>query len=51
MYTCGKLVRTHPNGRINYEGQETRADGAALGADAALQAANMLDKAALEQEV
>ena len=28
MYTVGTLERVHPNGRINYEGFETNADGA-----------------------
>lgn len=28
MYTRGELVRVHPNGRINYEGEETTAYGA-----------------------
>lgn len=46
MYTVGEIVRVHPNGRINYKGQLTRADGAAVSADAAMDAARALDKVA-----
>lgn len=38
MYTRGKLVKVHPNGRINYEGEITTAYGADLKADAASKA-------------
>ena len=30
MYTVGEISRVHPNGRINYVGQETLADGERL---------------------
>ena len=43
LYTRGDIIKIHPNGRINYEGQPTRADGAEVGADKALDAS-------LEQE-
>jgi hypothetical protein len=40
LYTRGTLRKVHPNGRINYEGEETTAYGADLGAhDAAMAAA------------
>lgn len=43
MYTVGRLRRIHPNGRINYEGEPTSADG--LGLEEAAQA-EWLDAAA-----
>ena len=43
LYTVGKLLRVHPNGRINYEGQSTLADGSN---ESAIQAS----KASLEIE-
>lgn len=46
MYCHGELLRIHPNGRINYVDQPTRADGAAVGAEKALQAAIKLDQMA-----
>lgn len=39
MYTRGELLRVHPNGRINYKGEETTAYGADLLSDAAASAA------------
>lgn len=39
LYTRGTLLQVHPNGRINYVGEETTAYGADLGADAAARAA------------
>jgi hypothetical protein len=39
MYTRGDLHRVHPNGRINYKGEETTAYGADLLSDAAAKAA------------
>lgn len=35
---AGQLLRVHPNGRINYEGFPTRADGADEDAEAAMEA-------------
>ena len=35
MYTRGELLKVHPNGRINYKGDETTAYGADLHSDAA----------------
>jgi hypothetical protein len=46
MYTVGKVVRVHPNGRINFEGLPTEADGRDLAAERALDAARRLDEAA-----
>jgi mannose-6-phosphate isomerase-like protein (cupin superfamily) len=45
MYTRGELVKIHPNGRINYKGEETTAYGADLKADAAARASNAKDEA------
>ena len=39
MYTRGELIKVHPNGRINYKGEETTAYGADLLSDAAAKAA------------
>jgi hypothetical protein len=39
LYTRGSLLQVHPNGRINYAGEETTPYGADLGADAAAEAA------------
>ena len=39
MRTRGELLRVHPNGRINYVGEETTAYGADLHSDAAARAA------------
>ncbi|KAL7470514.1 hypothetical protein ACHAXS_010768 [Conticribra weissflogii] len=38
MYTRGELLKVHPNGRINYRGEETTAYGADLKSDAAAEA-------------
>jgi hypothetical protein len=46
LYTTGDLVKVHSNGRINYKGQITRADGADLQADKAFDAAQKLKAAA-----
>lgn len=43
MYTKGVLFKVHPNGRINYEGDETTAYGADLQADAAAKASRAKD--------
>jgi hypothetical protein len=50
MYTYGDFVRIHPNGRINYRGEETRADGADVNAVRAQRAADALDRAAAADE-
>lgn len=51
MYPVGELRRIHPNGRVNYEGQLTEADGREPGADRAKRAAQELSSAALEADV
>lgn len=43
MYTLGKIVKVHPNGRINYEGQLTEADGSDINAAAAISASRRID--------
>lgn len=43
LYTVGTLTKIHHNGRINYEGQATFADGRDLKADKAFQAAKQLE--------
>jgi hypothetical protein len=48
MYTIGEITTIHPNGRINYKGQPTRADGSDIKSLEALEAAKVLDKAASE---
>eukprot|EP00984_Skeletonema_dohrnii_P034805 scaffold33699_cov167-Skeletonema_dohrnii-CCMP3373.AAC.3 len=45
MYTRGKLVKVHPNGRINYQGEETTAYGADLKSDMAARAAKRKEDA------
>ena len=45
MYTRGEMVKIHPNGRINYKGEETTAYGADLKADAAARASIDKDEA------
>ena len=45
MYTRGELLKVHPNGRINYKGEETTAYGADMHSDAAALAARQKDKA------
>ena len=50
MYTRGKLVKVHTNGRINYEGEVTTAYGADLSSYAAAQA-QMAKEAAEERLV
>ena len=46
LYTAGKLVKVHTNGRMNYEGQITHADGRDLKADRAFEASVALKEAA-----
>ena len=38
MYPWGRVARVHENGRINYEGMETRADGSDVDGEAAVAA-------------
>lgn len=46
LYTVGKIVKIHNNGRINYEGQRmTKDDGSDEGAEAALLASIQLEEA------
>ena len=45
MYTRGHLTKVHPNGRINYEGEETTAYGADLKSDMAARAAKRKEDA------
>ncbi|EJK68148.1 hypothetical protein THAOC_10698, partial [Thalassiosira oceanica] len=45
LYTRGKLAKVHPNGRINYEGEETTAYGADVGSDAAARASRRQEEA------
>lgn len=45
MYTRGTLLTVHPNGRINYAGEETTAYGADVRSDAAAAAARRKDEA------
>lgn len=46
MYVHGSIARIHPNGRINYSGQLTRADGADVNSNRALRASMKLDQMA-----
>jgi len=45
LYLVGDVLRLHDNGRINYTGQPTRADGSCIGSDEAMQAAKRLAEA------
>ena len=47
MYTVGELEKLHPNGRVNYKGSVTRADGSDESSEKALQASLNLEKAML----
>jgi hypothetical protein len=51
MYTRGQLVKVHPNGRINYEGEVTTAYGADPFSEAALLASIEKEKAEKELEL
>lgn len=46
-----RKTQVHPNGRINYKGKETLADGADPLAETAARAASLVDRAALKAEV
>ncbi|KAF0697506.1 Aste57867_11816 [Aphanomyces stellatus] len=50
MYTRGALLKVHPNGRINYEGEETTAYGADLKAEQAVSAFTAQQRAEKELE-
>jgi hypothetical protein len=50
MYTVGELLRVHENGRINYRGQPTNADGSDINASQAANLAAKLDSAASRLE-
>jgi hypothetical protein len=50
MYLVGKVSQLHPNGRFNYQGQPTRADGSSIGSEEALKASKLLDDAVLRLE-
>lgn len=50
LYTVGRLVRIHANGRVNYEGFPTRADGSDLDAERAREASARLAQAEDEDE-
>ena len=50
LYTRGKLRKIHRNGRINYVGEETNADGSHPQAEKALDASIRQDEAAKELE-
>eukprot|EP00903_Cladosiphon_okamuranus_P005482 g5466.t2 len=50
MYLEGELVKVHPNGRINYRGKETLADGSDPLAETAARAAELVDCAAKKAE-
>ena len=51
LYTRGKLRRIHKNGRINYAGEETNADGSHIEAEEALDASLRQDEAVKELEL
>lgn len=46
MYTVGEIVKMHPNGRINYSGQLTEADGSDQSSMKAVKASSLLETAA-----
>jgi hypothetical protein len=50
MYLVGKVSKLHSNGRFNYQGQPTRADGSSIGSEEALRASKLLDEAVLKLE-
>ncbi len=50
MYTKGTIAKVHENGRINYKGQVTRADGADVLSDVALNASKYQDDAERDLE-
>ncbi|KAL7456058.1 hypothetical protein ACHAWC_007571, partial [Mediolabrus comicus] len=45
MYTRGKLLKVHPNGRINYVGEETTAYGSDIKSDLAAKASRRKERA------
>ena len=48
MYVTGEVTRVHPNGRINYTNQPTRADGSDVAAGRAMQASLKLEQLAAQ---
>lgn len=46
MYTVGEVAKVHTNGRINYAGKPTNADGSDISAEKALRASLLLEAAA-----
>lgn len=46
LYTSGDIVKIHPNGRINYKGQPTNADGSDTKSNKAFAASNHLEEIA-----
>jgi hypothetical protein len=50
MYTVGELEKLHSNGRINYKGDLTRADGSDENSEKALRASLELEKAMLSMQ-
>jgi dihydrofolate reductase len=51
LHTHGRIAYIHHNGRINYENERTRPDGATESAVRALNAAQALDKLSCVKEV
>lgn len=51
MYTYGEIIHIHSNGRINYAGQPTFADGRSLDADRAWQASQALERAVKRHDI
>jgi hypothetical protein len=47
MYLTGFVSRLHENGRFNYRGQPTKADGSCIGSAEALEASHLVEAAAL----
>jgi hypothetical protein len=50
MYTVGELEKLHPNGRVNYKGDLTCADGSDISSEKALRASLELEKAMISME-
>jgi len=46
MYPVGEVEYVHPNGRINYTGQKTKADGSHINSEKALEASLAVRSAA-----
>jgi hypothetical protein len=50
MYPVGKVELVHPNGRINYQDQKTKADGSHINSEKALTASAAVRSAAVKLE-